>query len=138
MTASLPPGQLGLTQLWPPTCRAGQPVITEPLAGSSLSSKPCSCHLGQAGSMWLVPAKSLSVLKVESWCLFPFLTVCSSETYDMLDFISLMIVQPAHTCELSIQNTYWWCTSRGRFIFLVIGVKNADLNPYCATNLHEH
>lgn len=108
MTASLPPGQLSLAQLWPPTCGAGQPVIREPLAGSSLSSKSCSCHLGQAGSMWPVPAKSLSVFKVESWYLFPFLIVCSSETHDtlethdMLGFISLMIVQPAQTCELSI------------------------------------
>lgn len=99
-----------------------QPIIREPLAGSSPSSKPCSCHLGQAGSMWPVPAKSLSVLKVEIWYLFPFLMVCSSATHNMLGFISLMIVQPAHTCELSLQNTYWWCASRGRFIFPVISM----------------
>lgn len=54
-----------------PACGAEQPVTREaPWLSATSHQKPCSHHLGQGGSMWPVPAKSVLVFKVKRFSLF--------------------------------------------------------------------
>lgn len=72
-----------------------------PLAGSSLSSKHCSCHLGQGGSMWPVPAKSISVLKVER----VFLHLAVQQNHKNVPLLCLAMTVCSQQC---VRARGWW------------------------------
>lgn len=87
VTASLWHQHVWVWRQWQQRARgAGQSKIRVPLAGSSLSSKPCSCHLGQGGSTGPVPSISILILKVERG----FLHLTAEQNHETLRLLCLV------------------------------------------------